>query len=280
MRQAAICWSRKSRNRITKSGVGTLVVSGSTNSFTGGATVAAGQLLLADGSTLTGTGPIVVGAGGKLAGESTIKGSVTLNAETTGGAGDGGTLSPGTDGASGEGVGKLTVQSNVTFAAGSTFTFQFLGGLHAGDNPTLQATYAGTEWDLLSTTAQLVIGSGVVHLRVESMSGDGTLGTNGSGRSSTPFDVDATAGDSFRWLFAHADGGLVYSGNINDHFVVEAGQVSGVYSELSTSNFYGSYWFSSSGGDLYPKLRRSPGARQFHIRGIGVRWSDPASPTH
>ena len=255
---------------FTKSGVGTLVVSASTNSFAGGATVSAGRLLLADGSMLIGTGPILVGAGGKLAGESTIKGSVTLNAETTGGAGDGGTLSPGTDGASGEGVGKLTVQSNVAFAAGSTFTFQFLGGLHASDNPTLQATYAGTEWDLLTATGTLTLGSGVVHLNVESMATDGALGANGSGRSSTPFDEEAPFNDSMRWLFAHADGGLLYSGDINDHFAIDASQVNETYGAPNTPNYIRTYWISTSGNDLYLNYSAVPEPSSLVLTAVAV----------
>jgi len=88
---------------LIKSGVGTLTLASSQNTYSGGTTVSNGTLLVT--STLgsgTGSGAVTVKSGGKLGGTGIISGAVTNEA--------GGTLAPGAS------IGTLTVNNTVTLA--------------------------------------------------------------------------------------------------------------------------------------------------------------------
>ena len=90
---------------IIKTGAGTLaLVSGYTNTYTGGTTVSNGTLLV--DAVLAGGGAVIVAPGGQLAGTGTINGQVTINS--------GGTLSAGD-----ASLGTLTLASTLTLNAGS-----------------------------------------------------------------------------------------------------------------------------------------------------------------
>ncbi|MGC4013861.1 MAG: autotransporter-associated beta strand repeat-containing protein [Luteolibacter sp.] len=103
--------------KITKSGTGTLVLSGS-NTYTGGTTVSAGTLLLLNtAGSGAGTGATTVAVGATLGGTGSASGAVTVN----------GTLAPGNGG-----IGTLATGS-LTLAAGSTAAFEIGTTTSVGD---------------------------------------------------------------------------------------------------------------------------------------------------
>lgn len=130
------------------------------------------------------------------------------------------------------------------------FDFEFSAALHTSDTAGSQNTFAGVAWDLLTTTGTLTLDPGVVQLNVFSMVNDSTRGLNNTSQTAplTAFDKE-TGTDALHWLFARADSGLIYSGDINDHFVVDASQVTGLYGPPST--LAGHYWVSATSTGLY-----------------------------
>jgi len=95
---------------LVKVGTGTLILTGA-NTFSGGATVSSGALLVNNpAGSGTGVGPVTVAGGGWLGGTGIISNSVTVNA--------GGVLAPGNP------LGTLTLSNNLTLAAGATVAFQ------------------------------------------------------------------------------------------------------------------------------------------------------------
>ncbi len=146
---------------LTKTGTGTLTLSGS-NLHTGGTTVSAGTLVVSNTTgSGTGTGAVQVNAG-TLGGSGIISGAMTVNS--------GAFLAPahGTKAQS-----TLTIQSALTFNSGSTYTYTFKAKgkqaktdkviangvtINSGANVTIQGTTkaslkAGTAYTLISNTS-------------------------------------------------------------------------------------------------------------------------------
>ena len=111
---------------VLQAGTGTLTLSAA-NSFSGGASVGAGTLLVTNSTgSATGTGPVVVATGTTLGGTGTIA-PTGSNGVTIGGA-----VSPGVAGTN-NGVGTLTftpADGNVTFQQGSSLAFD----IHASNS--------------------------------------------------------------------------------------------------------------------------------------------------
>lgn len=117
---------------LTKTGIGTLELSGAANTYTGMTTVSNGNLMFNSGSSIAGA--VTVKSGAALRGVGTIGGAVTVES--------GGTLSPGTWATT---IGTLPLNGNVILDAGSTSTFEVDGTTPANDQVVLGAavTYGG-----------------------------------------------------------------------------------------------------------------------------------------
>ncbi|HZZ27377.1 MAG TPA: autotransporter-associated beta strand repeat-containing protein [Pirellulales bacterium] len=119
---------------LTKTGVGTLTLSGN-SSYTGGTTLSAGTLLAnnATGSA-TGTGSVSVAASATIGGTGTIGGTVSL-ATGNGNAGSGGILAPGSGGVGVLHIGGLTIGAdnllNYEFASTSSYDQTIVTGNNA-----------------------------------------------------------------------------------------------------------------------------------------------------
>ena len=253
---------------LTKAGTGTLVITNSANTHFGPTNVSAGQLVMGPGSAITGAGAITVSAGAKLTGEGTFVGNLVVATGAT--PGTGGTLSPGTNSAATEGIGKLTTQSTSTSAAtlnaGSTFIFEFSHAYLATDSQS--TTNAGTEWDLLSVAGTLRLGA-QIELQVYAMTDDLTRGMN---TGANVFDPNAPSG-TFRWLFAHADVGIantsnvaLTSANINDYFHITAPGVFPLYEAPPLMN--GTFWVSKVNNDIYLNYATVPEPGSLTLTGL------------
>ena len=101
---------------ITKLGSGTLILSGRFSTYTGGTTVTAGTLQIANRNTPTGTGPVTVTTG-VLSGNGHIFGAVTVGTD----AGTAASLAPS---AGGTKPAELSIRSQLTFKTQATYSCQ------------------------------------------------------------------------------------------------------------------------------------------------------------
>jgi len=113
---------------------GYVVLSGNSNTYSGGTTVSGGTLRITNASgSATGTGTVTVSSAGTLDGTGSVSGAMNVS----------GTLSPGIGG-----IGRLTVGSNLTFNSGATFSVQ------------ANSTTPGSGYDqALMSTGTLALGS-------------------------------------------------------------------------------------------------------------------------
>ncbi len=131
---------------MVKRGDGELVLSSSTNSFTGNIAVAAGKLTI-DGTIATSANAVTVNAGTTLGGSGTINRAVTANGTVAPGSGAGtlstgavtlnGTLAVEVDGAAAD---KLAVTGNLVLGAASSVALDLLPGGFS------QPSYVIAEW--------------------------------------------------------------------------------------------------------------------------------------
>ncbi len=116
---------------ISKTGSGTLVLSG-TNTYTGATHVDAGSLWI-NGDHSLATGTVTVASGATLCGVGTIGGATTINS--------GGTYAPGATHGT---IGKQTFESSLTLNSGSIFEWNLDGSLFGSENSP-KGTYSQVE---------------------------------------------------------------------------------------------------------------------------------------
>ena len=122
---------------FTKTGSGTLVLSGS-NSYTGGTIVSDGTFVANNSSgSATGTGTVTVNSGGTLGGTGTISGAIAVNS--------GATLAPGAS------PGTLN-SGAVSFSSGSTFSVEITGAT------------VGSQYDQLNVTGTVELNNATLSL--------------------------------------------------------------------------------------------------------------------
>ena len=97
---------------LTKTGTGTLILTGNNSGHTGTITVGGGTLIIGEesGSTASVGGSVTVNNGGTLGGHGSIGGNITIAS--------GGTLTPGNS------IGKITAGGNVLFESGSSYSIE------------------------------------------------------------------------------------------------------------------------------------------------------------
>ena len=124
---------------LTKAGPGVLMLSGA-NTYTGNTSINTGKLLITNlAGSGTGSGNVSVNSGATLAGTGTTASTVAVTA--------GGTLAPGV-----AGPGILTINNNLTFAAGATFAVD------------LNGTTAGTNYDQLIANGTVTLSGAMLQL--------------------------------------------------------------------------------------------------------------------
>ncbi len=136
-------------NGLVKSGPGTMVVAAA-STYTGATQVNAGTLVMGDAASDTfTTSGVTVASGATLGGSGTISGgTVTLNAESSSGAKDGGTLAPGNS------IGTLTV-NNLNFNTNSIFEWEMnYDGTGVGTR--------GTNYDAVNVTHSITGPGGAI----------------------------------------------------------------------------------------------------------------------
>jgi len=96
---------------LSKVGTGTLTLTATNNTYSGGTTISAGTLLVDNlAGTGVGVGAVTVASGGTLGGTGIVTGTVNVS--------NGGTLAPGSP------AGSLTISNSLVLATGSTALFQ------------------------------------------------------------------------------------------------------------------------------------------------------------
>jgi autotransporter-associated beta strand protein len=118
---------------------GVFILSGNSNSYSGGTTVSGSTLRITNTSgSATGTGTVTVGSSGILEGTGSVSGATTVN----------GQLNPGVSG-----TGKLTFGTNLTFSSGATYNVQ------------LNGTTSGSGYDqAIMSSGTLTLGSATLSL--------------------------------------------------------------------------------------------------------------------
>ncbi|HEX4054593.1 MAG TPA: Ig-like domain repeat protein [Tepidisphaeraceae bacterium] len=138
-----------SNYKITKSGAGTLAVTGS-NTYGGGTAVSAGAMLVDNSSgSGTGTGAVTVSSGATIGGTGTVTGAVTVNS--------GGILAPGAGGTS------IFNTGNLTLASGSDLDI------------VLNGNTAGSGYDQVNVTGTVTVTGSTLNLSGTRSDHDGTI---------------------------------------------------------------------------------------------------------
>jgi len=170
---------------LTKTGAGTLSLSG-VNSYSGTTSVSAGTFSLT-GSLVSAT---TVASGATLVGTGVLSNSLTVSSD--------GIVSPGVTAAN---IGTLTVNGNLTLAAGSTLNAQIAGAANYDQlnvNGTVSLSGA-----ILSANHSYVAGGGDIYIIIANDGADGATGTfNGLAEGAT-----LTAGGNSTPLTASYSGG-------------------------------------------------------------------------
>lgn len=207
---------------IVKNGFGTFTLTGA-STYTGGTTVDAGTLLVNNTTgSGTGTNAVIVNTNGTLGGTGFILGPVTVNA--------GGALAPGSNG-----VGTLTLRSNLTLSAGAVLNFE-LGAPGTGDK--VAVTNALVLGGTLNVTGLAGFGAGTNVLFTYGGTLSGSLavdqmpaGYAGVILTSTPGQVRLAVSVSAQPVFGrvtNTPAGLVFSG--------AGGTANGNYYVLASTN--------------------------------------------
>lgn len=245
---------------IRQIGVGTTILTNDNMEYGGAVVVSNGTLVsVASGSTgpLYTASSVTVGASG---GDSArLVASGTLNHVAIG---DQGVFSPGASSTANHEVVGSVEATNLSLAAGSTYTFQFLGGLRAsdpsgsidaGEQSRFLTTAQSGAWDLLYATTLDLSGVDADHkikLQLVTMSDSSTAGANpATFGDASAFDPNAvTPETSLHWLFASTTGltadNTTISGDINDYFSIDTTQV-------TSTPLAGSFYVTRVDNDLY-----------------------------
>jgi len=189
---------------LDKIGDGVLTLSGS-NTYTGATTVSAGTLLVT--GALGGTSALSVASGATLGGTGSIFAVSSSNTVTVD---SGGTLAPGL---TGNGVGQLTVNGNLTLQSGSTFAVDIAGAT------------MGSGYDAVAVNGTVTLGSATLSVNHSYTPGNADayriISNDGSDAVSGTFSGLAeggslTAGGNSTELtayYAATDGGATSGGN-------------------------------------------------------------------